>query len=288
VLEKLGVPRPEPDLAGLASVYRAWCRGVPFDNVHKLIHLRAGSSAPLPGDDARDFFDDWLAGGAGGTCWAGNGALFSLLDAVGFEASRGIATMLAGPDLPPNHGTVRVTFGRERYLVDASILHGEPLPLDEDRETAVGHPAFGVRCVRRDGRFHVHWRPLHLPMGLDCRLERFDASAQEFRALHEQTRAWSPFNFQLSARLVKGDGVVGVGFGRRGDILPDGEMTNAPLEPEARTRLLVTKLGIAAGLAGRLPQDVATPPPPGSATALASRQAEPRAPHPGDRGTAGG
>lgn len=259
--------RPATDLAGLSSLYAAWCRCVPFDNVRKLIHVRAERPEPLPGDDAQDFFEGWLAHGAGGTCWAGNGALFSLLDALGFETSRGIASMLAVPNAPPNHGTVRVRFGREQYLVDASMLHGEPLRLDEDRETAVDHPAFGVRCSKRDGRFHVHWRPLHLPQGFDCRIEHFDASEPEYHALHEQTRAWSPFNFQLSARIVKGNGVVGVGFGRRGEILPDGEMKGAPLEGAARTRLLVEELGMSAEIASQLPDDLPTPPPPGSASA---------------------
>ena len=56
VLARLGFStRPELTLAGLSLVYGAWCRSVPFDNVRKLIHVRAGNSEPFPGSDATDF-----------------------------------------------------------------------------------------------------------------------------------------------------------------------------------------------------------------------------------------
>src|SRR5580692_149390 len=109
VLERLELTgRPEPTLAGLSAVYCAWCRHVPFDNIRKLIHVRRGDPGVLPGDDAGDFFHGWLRYGAGGTCWAGNGALSVLLVALGFAARRAVATMLVAPNLPPNHGSVTV------------------------------------------------------------------------------------------------------------------------------------------------------------------------------------
>ena len=131
VLTRLGLSnRPAPTLDGLRTLYAAWCRNVPFDNVRKLIHVHHHDSGPLPGDDATDFFEAWLAYGTGGTCWAGNGALYTLLLSLGFHASRGIGTMLVAPHIPPNHGTVLVTYDDTRYVVDASILHSEPLRLD--------------------------------------------------------------------------------------------------------------------------------------------------------------
>ena len=86
-------------------VYAAWCRRVPFDNVLKRIHLASGNPDPLPGDDDTRFFESWLRFGTGGLCWAGNSALCSLLTALKFSAAWGLATMLVGPDPPPNHGT---------------------------------------------------------------------------------------------------------------------------------------------------------------------------------------
>ena len=68
VLEKLELPEsPSLDRAGLADLYDAWCRHVPFDNVRKMIHLREELPGPLPGDDAEDFLEAWLRHGTGGT-----------------------------------------------------------------------------------------------------------------------------------------------------------------------------------------------------------------------------
>jgi N-hydroxyarylamine O-acetyltransferase len=235
--------------------------------VRKLIHVRAGDPGPLPGDTPDDHFDAWLAHGAGGTCWAGNGALHALLRAVGFDAVRGLATMLVAPDLPPNHGSVAVRLEGRLHLVDASILHGEPLRLEKEQATEVAHPAWGVRCTPEGERWRIRWRPLHLPDGLDCRIESLGASAEEFHALHEATRAWSPFNFQLSARLLRGDTVVGVGLGRRGEIDAEGRMHQAPLDGAERDRHLTDTLGMSAEIVAALPPDVPTPPPPGSRSA---------------------
>src|SRR5258705_13824932 len=49
VLEKLGLPdRPQPDRDGLDTLYLAWCRAVPFDNLVKRNHLAGGSVPPFP------------------------------------------------------------------------------------------------------------------------------------------------------------------------------------------------------------------------------------------------
>src|SRR3989442_2160809 len=198
VLTKLGIPhRPEPTPRALALLYAAWCEKVPFDNVLKLIHAAASFPGPLPGNDAVDFFQCWLRWGTGGTCWAGNGALQALLATLGFPARRGVGTMLVAPNVPPNHGTVVVDFGEALYLVDASMLHGEPLPVEKKRPTAIAHRAWGISCTSRDGRWHILWRPLHMPRGMDCsvyRLEELDAPSAPFAERHERTPAWGPFH----------------------------------------------------------------------------------------------
>jgi N-hydroxyarylamine O-acetyltransferase len=99
VLMRLGMSmRPAPTLNGLQTFYAAWCRKVPFDNVRKLIHVHNHNPGPLPGDDAAEFFEAWLTYGTGGTCWAGNEALHALLVSLGFQASRGMGTVLAAPN----------------------------------------------------------------------------------------------------------------------------------------------------------------------------------------------
>lgn len=268
VLARLGFSeRPEPTLAGLRAIYHAWCQRVPFDNVRKVIHVRAGDTGPLPGSTVEDFFEAWLQHGTGGTCWSGAGACHALLRWLGFDAERGIATMLVVPHLPPNHGTVRVRLGAEHHLVDCSILYGEPLRLEVDAETRIAHPAWRVRCTPHKGRWTVAWRPLHKADGLDCRLERFGAEAEEFRTLYEQTRDWSPFNYEVTARVNRGDEVVGIAFGKAVNFHADGAIEQRRITHEERQRRLIEQLGLSEEIVSQLPPDVPTPPPPGSKTA---------------------
>ncbi len=267
VLEKLELSgRPEPTLEGLRTVYSAWCRQVPFDNIRKLIHVRRRDPGPLPGDDAGDFFGGWTRYGAGGTCWAGNGALCALLGSLGFTASRAVATMLVAPNLPPNHGSTMVRFDGRRYLVDASILHAEPLLLDESLDerapAAAAPPAWSAVCSFRDGHWYVRWRPLHKPQGIDCRIDRFDADANAFRQQHEQSRGWSPFNYELHARINRGTSVIGTAFGQRVEFDARGQVAQHRLQANDRVRFLVDEIGIHEELAAMVPPDLPTPSPP--------------------------
>ena len=268
VLMKLGLSdRPAPTLDGLQTLYAAWCRKVPFDNVRKLIHMHNHDPGPLPGDDAAEFLEAWLTYGTGGTCWAGHGALHALLVSLGFQASRGMGTMLVAPHIPPNHGTVLVTWDAMRYVVDASILHGEPLRLDASMPTGITHPAWGVQCSMRNGHWYIRWRPIHMPDGLDCRLDYLQVTRETFRERHEQTRPWSPFNYELYARLHCGEAVVGTTGGQRVELNAAGGVVHRRLEGDDRTRLLVDELGMKEEIVQRLPPDTPTPPPPWSRTA---------------------
>jgi N-hydroxyarylamine O-acetyltransferase len=268
VLTKLGLSdRPAPTLDGLQTLYAAWCRKVPFDNVRKLIHLHNHAPGPLPGDDATDFFEAWLAYGTGGTCWAGNGALYTMLVSLGFDASRGMGTMLVAPHIPPNHGTVLVVYNETRYVVDASMLHSEPLRLEMDRPTGVTHPAWGVQCSTRDGHWHIRWHPAHMLDGLDCRLDHLHVTRETFRERHEHTRPWSPFNYELYARLICGEAVVSTTGGQRVELNGTGGVVRRHLKGDDRIRLLVDELGMQEEIVQRLPLDTPTPPPPWSRTA---------------------
>lgn len=262
ILAKLGLSaRPSADLQGLRGVYGAWCRNVPFDNVRKLIHLRRGDPGPLPGDHAVDFFDAWLTHGTGGTCWAGNGALHALLVSLDFDACRGVGTMLSSPDLPPNHGMVLVTCGGARYVTDASILHGEPLPLDEHASTSVGHPAWGVHCGKREGHWYIRWRPMHRPEGFDCRLERIDVTRDVFVESHERTRVASPFNDELYIRVLRGNSIVGAAHGGRIEFTSAAPPVERPLQADERVRFLVEEIGLSEEIVRELPADVPVPVP---------------------------
>jgi N-hydroxyarylamine O-acetyltransferase len=269
VLEAFGLAhRPEPDLQGLCRLYAAWCRNVPFDNIRKLIAVRAGDPGRLPGDDPAEFFEYWLAHRVGGTCWAGNGALTALLDALGFAAHRGVATMMVAPDIPPNHGTVVVELPEGRYVIDASIMHVEPLPVQAGVPSSVDHPAWGVEGRWLGDKFAINWRPMMRGDRIDCRVDDWPVDAARFSAQHEATREWSPFNFELVFNLVRGNGRIGVGNGLRREIGADGELA-VPFDD--RVRFLVDACGVSEELARQLPDDVPTPPPPGSRTAAERR-----------------
>jgi arylamine N-acetyltransferase len=266
VLLRLDLPaRPERSLAGLTALYRAWCRNVPFDNARKLIAIREGLSGPLPGDEPAEFLRAFLDDGVGGTCWAGNGALCALLRTLGFEAVRAVGTMLVAPNLPPNHGSVTVRLGRDRYVVDASILTVLPLPVVPGEHSHVDHPAWGVTGHWLDGAFAIRWRPLHLDDAIDCRFDSFAVDAERFRLQHEATRPWSPFNYELMFNVVRDDHRVGVGHNQAVVIASDGTRSVRPIVD--RMAFLVDELGISERIAARIPPDLPTPPPPGSKTA---------------------
>jgi N-hydroxyarylamine O-acetyltransferase len=273
ILDRLGFnSRPTPTIDALRSVYSAWCEHVPFDNIRKLIHVRSANAAPLPGSTPQDFFEAWLRFGTGGTCWPGAGALHALLTALGFDAVRAIGTMMAAPNLPPNHGTVLVNFGSEMFLVDSSILHGHPLSLSRDSETSISHPAWGVRCVWREPNWFVQWRPLMRLEGFECRINSIPPTATDFTDSYSRTRGWSPFNYELSVRVNRGDKVIGVASGHSISLLPDGSVTRTPFTPVERRRFLIEDIGISEALVANLPDDVPTPPPPWSKTAQAMAQ----------------
>jgi hypothetical protein len=106
----------------------------------------------------------------------------------------------------------------------------------------------------------VLWRTATAPEGFHCRIERIGADAAEWDARHQRTAAWSPFNYQLSARLLDGRASVGVARGRRYRLEPDGALTAEELDAEARVGFLVDVLGVAERVAVRVPDD--RPPPP--------------------------
>lgn len=262
VLTRLGLTQaPDASAESLGDLYGTWCQRVPFDNVRKLLHLQSGSPAPLPGHSPEDFLEAWLRHGTGGTCWAGANAFHALLCSLGFDAERGIGTMLAGPGLPPNHGTVRVTVDRGHWLVDCSMLHGSPLLLDEQHDTEVNHPAWGLRCRRDEDHWVITWRPLHRPEDLECRLDGFGASAEDYVQLHEGTRVWSPFNHALSVRLNRADRVIGLSRGRLVTLEADGSVRQVAMPQGDRVPWLVEEIGLSEELVSRLPADVPTPPP---------------------------
>ena len=197
VVERLGfASRPTPDLIGLRALYRAWCERVPFDNVLKLIALRT-PGAPLPGIDATDFLESWLAHGTGGTCWPSSNALYAVLRWAGFSAQRVSGCMR---DLGiVNHASVRVAVEGRDWLVDSSMLTNEPLPLG-DAVFDNRDPVVSVE-VERDEGTHLLWFVMPpVPAAFPCRLKAEPVDHAFYAASYEASRERGPFNQRLYAR----------------------------------------------------------------------------------------
>ena len=162
-----------------------------------MIALGRARHAPLPGRDARDFFEAWLSDGAGGTCWPAAGALCDLLIALGFAARRVAGSMLDGRVV--DHGSVKVRVGGGDWLVDPSLLTEVPLPLGP--ALFVGRdPVFAVE-VEPVGTTHVVWADI--PPGreaLPCRLREDPVSEARCMARYEAARTRGALNHRVYAR----------------------------------------------------------------------------------------
>ncbi len=198
VLDRLGLEAPPPvTLDGLNRLYGAWCRGVPFDNLRKLIALAANDPGPLPGGCARDFFQSWLAHGTGGTCWPSANGLFALIEACGFDARRASASMRDTGE--PNHGSVFVRLDGDDWLADTAMLSGRVFPLRKGEASVTGDPLSPLRVEPVDDSWRIWVRfagmdePLSRHLLDDCVDHAF------FLARYERTREESPFNSALYA-----------------------------------------------------------------------------------------
>lgn len=255
ILRKLGFSESPPvDFAGLSCLYKAWCQKIPFDNIRKRIHLIDNNPLPLPGHDDEEFYRGWLRFGVGGTCWAGNAALHTLLSTLGFSCVRSTATMLIDSKQPPNHGTVCVQCEDRQFLVDASMLHNTPLLLTPNQPSAIDHPSWGLTCSPLDQHWTIRWRPLHMPDGCTCRIEDFPVSRNVFRQLNEVSRKHSPFNDALYIRLNTAESVIGISDGMSFIFPPSGKVIKKHLSHESSLKLLVEKMGISEEILHKIPQ----------------------------------
>ena len=257
VLQKMGFSAPPQDnLAGLSAIYGRWCRNIPFDNIQKRLFYSGLAEGPVPGHNSEEFFQQWLAHGTGGTCWANSHAMHDLLESVGFRVMRVAATMLVAPDvIGPTHGTVFATVDDRQYLVDGSMQTESPVPVEEGDPEGVRHPAERVHLELREGHWHVRWHPAHRPDGLWCRIEEVDIPIDQFNEYHERTRSRSPFNASLYIRVNQPEQTTTIASGEKVIMKLDGKPVSIPLNDEQRSRVLVEEFGIDEALVSSLSAD---------------------------------
>ena len=199
VFARLGLSaKPKPDLAGLESLYAAWCSHVPFDNVRKRIAMAKSQTEPLPGGLPEDFLAAHLEHGTGGTCWPSSNGLFALVGACGFDARRISASMFDRND--HNHGSILVRLGGRDWMVDSSIECGFPIPLERGVARTLGDAVHPIRVEPVGDGFRVHWGMTQSRDTLPCRLMQDPVDEAFYLDRYEISRGYSVFNTALYAR----------------------------------------------------------------------------------------
>lgn len=206
VLARLGLgDLPGTGLRELRAAYRASCANVPFDNVRKMIALCEGDTGPLPGGDAADFFEHWLAHGTGGTCWTASNALYVLLRTLGFDARRVAGDMR---DLGrTTHASVIVTVGRREWLVDASLQVCQPVPLRPEIYASADAVYPTEYEPVADGHL-LWWLVLPGEHFIPCRIFPHERTHDSYVESYERSRSFGPFNQRLYARRSRPEELV--------------------------------------------------------------------------------
>ncbi len=198
VLDRLGFKEPPAaDVPALQRLYSSWSMHVPFDNVRKMIVLKAEVKLPLPCLDAEEFFENWLKNGSGATCWPMANAFYELITSLGYHASR-VAGLMGDLGII-NHGSVKVSINNLDYLADASLLLNVILPLD-NKTYLYENPVFPVES-EPDGASHLVWM-LTPPENkyFYCRMKGDPVEFSLFDERYEASREKSIFNQRLYAR----------------------------------------------------------------------------------------
>jgi len=146
-LALLGLTRRPPGREALSELVEAHVRLVPFETVSKLLRFCRHGLTTLP--SLQEFLDGIERHRFGGTCYACNCHLWSLLSALGYRARLCGADM----DTPDLHVVVLVELEDRPYLLDAGYgaPFFDPLPLDLEGDLLIpwGHESHRLRP--RDG-----------------------------------------------------------------------------------------------------------------------------------------
>ncbi len=262
VLAKLGLHgRPVLDLAGLNTLYAAFCGNIPFDNIRKRVWFASDRTTPLPGGDPSDFFQNWLAHGTGGTCWPINGGMYALVHALGFEARRIAGEMIFEGSQPTNHGSVIVTIDGTDHLVDANIGSFKVLKLVLGIPASTGDGIHDISAVPIEAGFEVIWYPGHnRKEPVPFRPERgHDPVDHAFFLTHyerSKSSQISPFNAALYISRRFPDSILTVGRNKKITVAADGGITTTQITDLGRKAVLIEELGISQEIVEALPPDV--------------------------------
>lgn len=264
VLTKLGLSeRPSLDLEGLNTLYAAYSGNVPaIDSIQKRIWFAGEQKTPLPGGDPRDYFENWLAHGTGGTCWPTNGAIYALVRSLGFDARR-IAGCIIMEEYPgTNHGSVVVTLDGVDYLLDANLAAFKVLPLVPDRATSTGTGLHDTSGVPIEGAFDVLWYQGHSreePLTFRTEPQHDPVDYAFFLARYELSKKLSVFNHALFICRRFPESIVTLGRSNKITVAANNTVTKSEISEAGRKIALVEEFGISEEVAEALPPDVSGP-----------------------------
>ncbi|HET7453031.1 MAG TPA: arylamine N-acetyltransferase, partial [Thermoanaerobaculia bacterium] len=120
ILEALGLPRRRPDLAYLRDLFDAFSRIVPFESASKIVRDSEIEEPDAKPRQPETFWEEHLALGTGGTCFARVAAFSRLTESLGFSP----VVILGGIMGSRNHASALFALGGRTWLADA----GYPLP----------------------------------------------------------------------------------------------------------------------------------------------------------------
>lgn len=194
ILEDLELPRAEPGIGYLERLFLRFIERVPFETASK-IRRNAREADPAKRPRTPDvFWEERLAQGAGGTCFARVAGFHALLEDLGFSSRLAVGKVLRDGD----HAALLVRVGEGEWICDV----GFPLPALLPARAARVETGTGPVEVTRTGRGWQARLEEGVPDG-PRRLEVFDAAVDpaEFRSLWEATfRPDSKFLTAVSLR----------------------------------------------------------------------------------------
>src|SRR5439155_15092051 len=132
ILEALELPRSEPGLGYLQALFARFNERVPFESASKILR---NADVPRLEEKARTpktFWSDYLASGAGGTCFARVAAFGALLSGLRFVSRFALGRVQADFD----HAALRVALDGREWIADvgfplAALLPGETSETEE-------------------------------------------------------------------------------------------------------------------------------------------------------------
>ena len=186
ILEALELPRSAPGIGYLQALFARFNERVPFESASKIAR---NADVPRLEEKARTpeiFWADYLASGAGGTCFARVAAFEALLSELQFAARFALGRVQADFD----HAALRVSLEGRAWIADAGFPLPALLPDDASETEEIETPRGSLRVTPglRGRRVEILGG---VPEG-PRELEIFNAPVSPAEFLKKWEKTWRP------------------------------------------------------------------------------------------------